>query len=87
MLRSVKVIAGSAAFVLAVATPGAAAGGGRPPSAEVDWTTAWATAPAAAVSGAEQGYPGYTIRNVVHTTAGGGKVRITCPTASAPRPC
>jgi len=76
MLRSAKVIAGSAAFVLAVGAPGAAAGGGRPPGAGVDWTTAWATAPAAAVSGAEQGYPGFTIRDVVHTTAGGSKVRI-----------
>ena len=41
-----------------------------------DWTTAWATAPAAAVGGVQQGYAGFTIRNVVHTTAGGTKVRI-----------
>ncbi|BCJ56379.1 SGNH hydrolase [Actinoplanes sp. NBRC 14428] len=40
------------------------------------WTTAWATAPAAAVSGVEQGYAGFTIRNVVHTTTGGSTVRI-----------
>jgi len=76
MPRSVRVIAVSAALVLAAATPGSAAGSGRPSGAAVDWTTAWATAPAAAVSGIEQGYAGFTIRNVVHTTAGGTKVRI-----------
>jgi len=43
---------------------------------ENGWETAWATAPAAAVSGAEQGYAGFTIRNVVHPTAGGDRVRI-----------
>jgi lysophospholipase L1-like esterase len=58
--------------VLAATTPAAAA-----PSFRDDaWETAWATAPAAAVAGVEQGYAGYTIRNVVHPTAGGDRVRI-----------
>jgi lysophospholipase L1-like esterase len=47
-----------------------------PARAATGWTTAWATAQAAAVRGAEQGYAGYTIRNVVHTTAGGDTVRV-----------
>jgi lysophospholipase L1-like esterase len=76
MLRFAKVIAASAALVVTAVTPAAAAREGRPSSSAADWTTAWATAPAAAVSGVQQGYVGFTIRNVVHTTAGGGQVRI-----------
>lgn len=64
----------AAAAVLAVlaTTPAWAAGKHR----GGEWETAWATAPAAAVSGTDQGYAGYTIRNVVHPTAGGDRVRI-----------
>ena len=70
MRRFTRVLAASALLLTTVAAP---ADAGR---AGPDWTTAWATAPAAAVSGAEQGYAGYTIRNVVHTTTGGTSVRI-----------
>jgi lysophospholipase L1-like esterase len=59
-------------IVLATATPASAAGRHQ----NNEWETAWATAPAAAVSGVEQGYAGYTIRNVVHPTAGGNRVRV-----------
>jgi lysophospholipase L1-like esterase len=59
-----------AAVFLLIATPA----GHRPASKA--WETAWATAPAAAVPGAEQGYAGFTIRNVVHPTAGGDRVRV-----------
>lgn len=40
------------------------------------WTTAWATAPSAAVNGVTTGFAGYTIRNVVHLTVGGARVRV-----------
>jgi lysophospholipase L1-like esterase len=70
MHRLTKVLAASALLLAAVAAP---ADAGRAGPA---WTTAWATAPAAAVAGADQGYAGYTIRNVVHTTTGGTSVRI-----------
>ena len=45
-------------------------------AAPQSWTTSWATAPAAAVRNVPAGYAGYTIRNVVHTTAAGNRVRI-----------
>ena len=76
MLRFAKVIAGSAALIVAAVAPFAVTHDGRSPSPAADWTTAWATAQAAAVTGVQQGYAGFTIRNVVHTTVGGGKVRI-----------
>jgi lysophospholipase L1-like esterase len=66
------VVAAGSAAVLAAAPVTAHHGG----SARPGWTTAWATAPAAAVAGAEQGYAGFTIRNVVHPTAGGDSVRV-----------
>jgi len=76
LIKKVRVIAVSAVLVVSATMPFSAAEGGRPPGAPVVWTTAWATAPAAAVSGVERGYAGFTIRNVVHTTAGGSRVRI-----------
>jgi lysophospholipase L1-like esterase len=77
MLRSVQVLAVSAALVVAAtttATSPASAARDRPSGTA--WSTAWGTAPAAAVSGVATGYAGFTIRNVVHPTAGGSKVRI-----------
>ncbi|UQU68062.1 SGNH/GDSL hydrolase family protein [Couchioplanes caeruleus] len=70
MRRFLRLVAASALVLGAVAAPADADRRGP------GWTTAWATAPAAAVSGVEQGYAGYTIRNVVHTTTGGATVRI-----------
>jgi len=40
------------------------------------WVGTWAAAPASAVAGTPDGYPGYSIRNVVHTSAGGGRARV-----------
>ena len=83
MLRSAKVLlAVSATLVAMTGSPAQASG----PAAE-GWTTAWATAPAAAVNGVQQGYVGYTIRNVVHPPPGAARSGSTCPTASAPRRC
>lgn len=65
------------AAVLAVLLTGSAivaqhrSGPATPP-----WATAWAMAPAAAETGADQGLAGYTIRDVVHLTAGGHRVRV-----------
>lgn len=47
-----------------------AASGGR-------WVTTWAAAPVRAEPGTENGLPGRTIRNVVHTSIGGEVTRIT----------
>ncbi|WP_329048040.1 SGNH/GDSL hydrolase family protein [Amycolatopsis sp. NBC_01488] len=40
------------------------------------WVGTWAAAPAAAVANTPDGYPGFSIRNVVHTSAGGGRTRV-----------
>ncbi|MEQ0564129.1 SGNH/GDSL hydrolase family protein [Amycolatopsis sp. NEAU-NG30] len=40
------------------------------------WVGTWAAAPASAVANTPDGYPGYSIRNVVHTSAGGGRARV-----------
>jgi lysophospholipase L1-like esterase len=40
------------------------------------WTGTWAAAPASGVANTPDGYPGYSIRNVVHTSVGGGRARI-----------
>ena len=77
------IVAGAAASVLA-ATPSAAVSAPQTAgqqsagqqSAGRQWSTTWATAPAAAVNGVEQGYAGFTIRNVVHSTTAGHRVRV-----------
>jgi lysophospholipase L1-like esterase len=69
----VRIKAASAVLIVLAATTPA---WGKGKHQVNDWETAWATAPAAAVAGVEQGYAGYTIRNVVHPTAGGDRVRI-----------
>jgi lysophospholipase L1-like esterase len=40
------------------------------------WVGTWAASPAAPVANTPDGYPGYSIRNVVHTSAGGGRARV-----------
>jgi lysophospholipase L1-like esterase len=40
------------------------------------WSGTWGTAQAAAVNGVTTGYPGTTIRNVVHSSTGGSRVRV-----------
>ncbi len=66
-------------LVSIVLTAGLVAATGAPASpvpAPQRWTVAWAAAPAAAVPSVSTGYAGYTIRNVVHTTVGGDRVRV-----------
>ncbi len=40
------------------------------------WVGTWAASPAAGVPGTDNGYPNFSIRNVVHTSAGGREVRV-----------
>lgn len=72
---------GSALAVLGlVAVPSltapSAAVAAAPVRAAPAWTTAWATAPAAAVNGVTTGFAGFTFREVVHLTTGGRRVRV-----------
>ncbi|MFJ2441227.1 GDSL-type esterase/lipase family protein [Streptomyces sp. NPDC087658] len=52
---------------------------GRPvaPVPSDGWTGTWTTAPAGVEPEAPTGYPGSSIRNVVHTSIGGTEVRVT----------
>lgn len=79
----------AAASVLLAAALSAPAAGSAPAEAGQQgrsWATAWASAPAAAVSGVPQGYAGYTIRNVVHTTTAGTGVRVHLSNRFGTRP-
>jgi lysophospholipase L1-like esterase len=61
-----------------------ASAGHRPAAAK--WETAWEAAPAAAAVGHEQGYAGYTFRDIVHPTAGGDRLRIHLSNRFGTRP-
>ncbi|QIQ04644.1 SGNH/GDSL hydrolase family protein [Streptomyces liangshanensis] len=47
------------------------------PASAGAWTGTWAAAPGGPEPGAPHGYPGRSLRNVVHTSIGGTSVRIT----------
>lgn len=48
-----------------------------PANAGGNWVATWTTAPVGAEPDADNGFPGSTIRNVVHTSVGGDAARIT----------
>lgn len=56
------------ALLVAMAPPAQAA----PPR----WVGTWAAAPSSAVPGTDNGYPNFTIRNIVHVSAGGKEIRV-----------
>lgn len=64
--------------------PGAQAVAAEPTGPE--WSTAWANAPASAQKSNPGGFPGFTFRNVVHTTIGGPRVRIRVTNRFGPAP-
>ncbi|WP_434445722.1 SGNH/GDSL hydrolase family protein [Lentzea sp. E54] len=61
-------------FLLAVALLVAAASPAQ--AAPPRWVGTWATAPSSAVPGTDNGYPNFTIRNIVHVSAGGKEIRV-----------
>ncbi|MFJ6851366.1 SGNH/GDSL hydrolase family protein [Streptomyces sp. NPDC091271] len=48
-----------------------------PANALGTWVATWTAAPVSAEPNSAQGYPGSTIRNIVHTSVGGNAARIT----------
>lgn len=60
-------------FLLAVALLVAAASPAH--AAPVRWVGTWAAAPSSGV-GTETGYPNFSIRNIVHVSAGGREIRV-----------
>jgi lysophospholipase L1-like esterase len=66
--------------------PGTGPDAGRAaPASEEAWTGTWAAAPAGAEPDAPDGYPGRSLRNVVHTSIGGTRARITLSNRYSPR--
>lgn len=60
------------------ARDGGGAGNPVAPASAGTWVTAWATAPGGGEPGTETaGLAGRSVRNVVHTTAGGTRARVT----------
>ncbi|HEY0449787.1 SGNH/GDSL hydrolase family protein [Actinophytocola sp.] len=50
------------------------------------WVGTWAAAPANGVASAPNGYPNYSIRNVVHTSVGGSQARVRLSNAFGTSP-
>lgn len=61
-------------FLLTVALLVAAAWPAQ--AAPARWVGTWATAPSSAIPGTENGYPNFSMRNIVHVSAGGREVRV-----------
>ncbi|QXV56212.1 SGNH/GDSL hydrolase family protein [Amycolatopsis sp. TNS106] len=64
------------AGILALGSMPSAAAAPMEGSATSGWVGTWAAAPAAGVAGTDNGYPNFSIRNIVHTSAGGHEVRV-----------
>ena len=67
---------GATVLAAAVLTSSAATSSPTAGHAPGGWVGTWAAAPGAGVAGTENGYPNFSIRNVVHTSVGGNKARV-----------
>ncbi|MBO0516331.1 GDSL-type esterase/lipase family protein, partial [Streptomyces beijiangensis] len=78
------VVALSVGIVLLARTPASAVRSqlARPSA----WIGTWAAAPAGAEPGTSRGFPGSTVRNIVHTSIGGTQARITLSNLYGARP-
>ncbi|ALG14381.1 SGNH/GDSL hydrolase family protein [Kibdelosporangium phytohabitans] len=74
-----------AAGMVAAATIGlvATSSGAQTPGG---WIGTWAASPATGVANTDDGYPNFSIRNVVHTSVGGGVVRVRLSNAFGAKP-
>jgi lysophospholipase L1-like esterase len=64
------------AAVLALGTTSGLAAAGTLDSAAGNWVGTWEAAPASGEDNSGNGFPNYSIRNVVHTSVGGNQARI-----------
>jgi lysophospholipase L1-like esterase len=58
----------------------------RPAATPGGWVGTWAAAPAAGVAGTDNGYPNFSIRNIVHGSVGGATVRVRLSNAFGAKP-
>jgi lysophospholipase L1-like esterase len=64
------------AVALLLGSASAASATGSPAARPGDWVGTWASAASGTVPNVAAGYPNRTIRNVVHTSVGGSRVRV-----------
>jgi lysophospholipase L1-like esterase len=83
---SIKRVPAAGVVVALLFTGPALAAQPDPLSRSAVWSTAWATAPSSAERGTDQGYAGYTFRDVVHPTIGGDRVRLHLSNRFGTRP-
>lgn len=72
-MKRILTLSTAAVLMLAAVTASGSAAGDL---AAHGWVGTWAASPAAAVANTPQGYPNYSIRNVMHTSAGGDQARV-----------
>lgn len=75
---AIFVVIGRADVTARAGHPSLAAGSARTaaPAAAGSWVGTWSTSPVGGEPNTPDGYPGWSIRNVVHTSVGGTSVRV-----------
>ncbi|RJQ87832.1 SGNH/GDSL hydrolase family protein [Amycolatopsis panacis] len=72
-MRRMAILGAAVAIGLGVLTTASTA---QVPQTPDGWTGTWSASPGTGVADTPGGYPDYSIRNVVHTSAGGAKARV-----------
>jgi lysophospholipase L1-like esterase len=67
---------GATVLTAALVTSSTATSTPPPSRAPGGWVGTWAASPGTGVAGTDNGYPNFSIRNVVHTSVGGSKARV-----------
>lgn len=90
--RTVRIIAWVGALLLAAGGAACAAAGPAAPAAHQPdgspgtWVGTWAAAPSGTVPQDPNGYPNYSLRNLLHVSVGGAAVRVHLSNAFRPTP-
>jgi lysophospholipase L1-like esterase len=67
---------GATVLTAALVTSSTATSTPPPSRAPGGWVGTWAASPGTGVAGTDNGYPNFSIRNIVHTSVGGSKARV-----------
>ena len=67
---------GATVLTAALVTSSTATSTPPPTRAPGGWVGTWTASPGAGVAGTDNGYPNFSIRNIVHTSVGGSKARV-----------
>jgi lysophospholipase L1-like esterase len=85
-MRRLLAIGAATACALGLVTGSSTADAPRPFATPGGWVGTWAASPAAGVGGTENGYPNFSIRNIVHGSVGGAVVRVRLSNAFGTKP-